>query len=179
MRYFISTIVLTIFTICNTFAVQIGAGSSSALYALQNEVAQLESELAQKQERLNKCAEKNKNFKIAGIATVGLAGAGVVANVAMAKKNQDRIQQIEKMNNKIAQANKIDAELVKKLNALKENLDENKFDKELEKLTDEEIELFENMASSFDSEDYVPTPAEQEVLIKYIKIMQASQKTAN
>ena len=47
-----------------------------SLEYIQREIMQLEQELAQKKETLDKCAKKNKNFKIAGITTVGLTGVG-------------------------------------------------------------------------------------------------------
>ena len=78
---------------CDAIQISTVGGSNDVLDYLRNEINKLETELANKTEKLNKCAEKNKNFKIAGIATVGLAGAGVVTNVSLYSKMKKQVTQ--------------------------------------------------------------------------------------
>jgi len=97
---------------------------NDGLGALRNEIRKLETELEQKTDTLNKCAEKNKNFQIAGIATIGLTGVGIATNISMRSKIKNQEKLTENMKNKIEQVD-ADAEiLIQEMNALSENLDE-------------------------------------------------------
>lgn len=58
-------------------------GDENSFARLQKEIEKLEEELGQKQETLEACANKNKNFKLAGITTLGLTGAGAAGNIIM------------------------------------------------------------------------------------------------
>lgn len=86
-------------------AVQINVNNFNDEYvSLRNEIRHLENELVEKTERLNKCAEKNKNFKIAGVATVGLAGAGIATNISLYDKIKSQQKRNEQLVNRIEHA---------------------------------------------------------------------------
>jgi hypothetical protein len=53
---------------------------------LTQQLERLESERAIKMKELTKCEKEVKNFKIAGISTLGLTGVGVGINIALASK---------------------------------------------------------------------------------------------
>ena len=71
--------------------------NSDGLDPLRSEIIQLQQQLEQKQKKLNECATKNKNFKIAGVATVGLAGAGVITNVSLANDMKEQLKEAENL----------------------------------------------------------------------------------
>lgn len=116
----------TVFSSCHG-GVQINTigGSNDKLDYLRNKIRKLEIELANKTEKLNKCAEKNKNFKIAGIATVGLAGAGVVTNVSLYSKMKNQATQWNNMAQEIAKTNQEWKDFLTEKNSL--DIDWNKF----------------------------------------------------
>lgn len=170
------------FVVCNAFALTIGGGTGVSYgdSALENEIIQLENQLAQKQEELNKCAQKNKNFKIAGITTVGLTGVGAVANISIAKKNKDMSQQIQKMNNKIQTLEKQEEELANEFEKLLENLDEQKFDNEIKKtLTAEEENRMKHLLLEADLVLEDLSESDKAILKKYMTALRISQKTKN
>ena len=181
MKISLMCLVLCIVTPCMA-AVRIVGGENDGLDYLRNEISRLEKKLEQKTETLNKCAEKNKNFQIAGVVTVGLAGAGVATNISLYSKMKDQKKLTENMNNKIATADTKFSEFEKEMEKLLQNLDYNKFLQELDtQLTDAEkqrvVELYDN---DFDLEkvynyntDNIP---DKELLEKVIRAMRKCQK---
>lgn len=182
------------------FAIVINLGSFPCLEAIQiksynssyndldyihNEIAQLEQELVTKTEKLNACASKNKNFQIAGIATVGLAGAGVTTNISLYSKMKAQKKQAEKMTKKIKTA---DAELDKFLadsEQWSKNLDSDKFLRELDnQLTDTEksrlIKLYNNDFNpdkTYNDDTDNILESDKVLLLKIINTAKNSQKT--
>jgi hypothetical protein len=53
---------------------------------LTRQLEGLESERAMKMAELTKCEKEVKNFKIAGISTLGLTGVGIGINIALSAK---------------------------------------------------------------------------------------------
>ena len=183
MKISLMCLILCIATPCMA-AVRIVGGENDGLDYLRNEISRLEKRLEQKTETLNKCAEKNKNFQIAGIVTVGLAGAGVATNISLYSKMKDQKKLTENMNNKIAIADTKVSEFEKEREKLLQNLDYNKFLQELDtQLTDTEkqrvVELYNN---DFDLEkvyngDTDNIPESDKVLFeKVIRAMRKCQK---
>ena len=161
--------------------------TSDGLNSLRNEISKLESELAQKTEKLNKCAQKNKNFQIAGIAAVGLTGAGVAANISTNKTNKNLLNKISKTEQEIATTEqKIDdiytqgEILAEKLDAQMEqlaNIDQEKFIANInEQLTDAEKKHIENTLDKKIKQDN-PTATPEE--IKQIKNKLSSDEIGN
>ena len=161
--------------------------TSDGLNSLRNEISKLESELAQKTEKLNKCAQKNKNFQIAGIAAVGLTGAGVAANISTNKTNKNLLNKISKTEQEIATTEqKIDdiytqgEILAEKLDAQMEqlaNIDQEKFIANInEQLTDAEKKHIENALDKKIKQDN-PTATPEE--IKQIKNKLSSDEIGN
>jgi len=164
-------------------AVQMYANASSDnLDSLRNEITHLEKELATKTEKLNKCASKNKNFKIAGIATVGLTGVGVATNVAMHTKIKDQKKQIDNIIKKIDTADARGEEFLKEMERLLANVDEDRWLEELENtLTDEEWSRWEELSHEFEKDDVVVDDdfldTNMVLFEKIIRSMRNSQKT--
>jgi len=183
MKISLMCLILCIATPCMA-AVRVVGGENDGLDYLRNEISRLEKQLEQKTETLNKCAEKNKNFQIAGIVTVGLAGAGVATNISLYSKMKDQKKLAENMNNKIRTAN---AEMDRFMNDMEkwsQNLDYDKFLQELDtQLTDTEkqrvVELYNN---DFDLEkvyngntDNIPE-SDKVLFEKVIRAMRKCQK---
>ena len=161
--------------------------TSDGLNSLRNEISKLESELAQKTEKLNKCAQKNKNFQIAGIAAVGLTGAGVAANISTNKTNKNLLNKISKTEQEIATTEqKIDdiytqgEILAEKLDAQMEqlaNIDQEKFIANInEQLTDAEKKHIVNALDKKIKQDN-PTATTEE--INQIKNNLSSEQISN
>lgn len=145
--------------------------SADDLGHLRNEIAKLEAELASNTEKLNACASKNKNFKIAGIATIGLTSAGVATNIALHSKAKNQEKQAHSMLNKIKMA---EAE-VDEFAHLLENVDQEKFTQELKKtLTDDELKRLAEIYEM--SDDKALSDSDKVLLAKIIKVAKNSQK---
>ena len=153
------------------------------LGSLRAEVQKLENELAVSQEKLTQCAEKNQNFKIAGIATVGLTGVGIATNVALSNTKKNQKAQIKMMESQIDTA---DIEL-KKLEQEFENLQQNVDEKELAKkldatLTDTErkriVELY-NSGGDLKVIDGDISESDKVLFKKVIQAARDSQKPQN
>lgn len=135
---------------CNgAIQVTVNNGSDDGLGYLRNEIRNLENELELKTDKLNKCAAKNKNFKIAGIATIGLTVAGAATNISLYSKIKDQKKMAISMSDKIKNANIQADEFMKDMEKLSENIDYDKYFQELDSLlTDSEkqrfIELYDN-----------------------------------
>ncbi len=168
--------------------------TSDGLNSLRNEISKLESELAQKTEKLNKCAQKNKNFQIAGIAAVGLTGAGVAANISTNKTNKNLLNKISKTEQEIATTEqKIDdiytkgEILAEKLDAQMEqlaNIDQEKFIANInEQLTDAEKKHIENaldkIENALDKKIKQDNPTATPEEIKQIKNKLSSDEIGN
>jgi len=74
----------------------LSAGAQS-FDSLQAEIAELEATLAEKQAGLEACAQKNQNFKVAGIAALSLTGAGVAGTVYLNQKNKKLNEENDKL----------------------------------------------------------------------------------
>ena len=158
-------------------AVHVNNQKSDDMGYLQYEINKLEQELAQKTEKLNKCASKNKNFQIAGIATVGLATAGVATNIALYSKMQTQEKQAKNMGNKIINASDQYTRLINEVNQLNKNLDKEQFKKEAKKLlTDDEMEHFAELYNNPPATDLDLTDSDIAILKKIIEAKRASQK---
>lgn len=176
MRLLLVFIFLCISTPCGA-AIKIISSQNNSLDSLRNEISKLETQLKQKTDTLNKCAQENKNFQIAGIATVGLAGAGVATNISLYSKIKDQ-KKIEKtLNSKIANAKLQEENFLNDVDKLSENLDYDKFLQNLDsQLTETEkqqiIRLYENDS---DFEDNI-SDSDKKLFEKMVNIMQQSQK---
>ena len=186
MKKFLVCLIVGIFVLpCNgAIQVKLAGGSDDGLDYLRNEIKKLENELNSKTEKLNKCAEKNKNFQIAGIATVGLAGVGVATNISLYSKMKDQKKLAENMNNKIRTANAEMDRFMSDMEKWSQNLDYDKFLQELDtQLTETEkqrvVELYNN---DFDLEkvyngntDNIPE-SDKILFEKVIRAMRKCQK---
>ena len=172
---------------CNS-AVKIASvgGSDDGLNYLRNEINKLETELYSKTNKLNKCAEKNKNFQIAGVATVGLAVTGVATNISLYSKMKDQKKMAINMNNKIKYAGTQTNSFIKDIENLSQNVDYDKYVKELDSnLTPTEkqrlIEFYDNdfdldkvYGRNIDDSDILES--DKVLLKKMIHSMRNSQK---
>ncbi len=146
---------------------------------LRNEISRLETELAQKTEKLNKCAKKNKNFQVAGIATVGLAAAGVTTNISLYSKMKDQKKLAQQMNNRIKTANVKTEQFFADFEKQSQNVDYDKFVQKMDSsLTDTEkqrfIELGENDFNNLDQDNI--SESDKVILEKMMVAMRDSQK---
>lgn len=153
--------------------------SNDNLNYLYNEIRKLENELNLKTQKLNKCARKNKNFQISGIAAVGLAGAGVATNISLYSKMKNQKKSAENMVNKIKTSNTQIETFFSDLEKMKANLDNDKFSQELSSsLTDAErqrlIELYNNRFDFPDDKDI--SESDKILLNKIISAMRKCQK---
>ena len=73
------------------------SGGEPTFDGLKAEIAQLEETLAEKQAGLEACAQKNQNFKVAGIAALSLTGAGVAGTVYLNQKNKKLHEENDKL----------------------------------------------------------------------------------
>lgn len=158
MKHFLTTLIcLSIIHPCIAETQISTIYSGDGLIALRNEITRLENQLASKTETLNKCAEKNKNFQVAGVATIGLAGVGIATNVSLHSTIKEQKQQTENMKDKIKNADIESEKFTKEFEELEKNIDAEKFAQEIKTtLTEQEFarlqELynndFENIAES-------------------------------
>lgn len=160
MKYYLTIFCIIIATPCFATIQVTKDNSGDGLIALRNEITQLENQLASKTETLNKCAEKNKNFQIAGITTIGLAGVGVATNVSLNSKLKDQKLSIENMKNKIKTADTESEKFMKDFEELQKNLDTEKFTQEIKNtLTEQEFsrlqELYNNDFDNISESDKV------------------------
>lgn len=156
-------------------AVQYVGGANDGLDYLRNEIRKLENDLANKTEKLNKCAEKNKNFQIAGIATVGLAGAGVATNISLYYKMKDQKKQAENMNDRIKTANSKMAEFETEMEKWAKNLDPDKFYEECQKENITEAD-WERLKKKVDSDFEDLTESDKILMEKILRAARNSQK---
>lgn len=167
-------------------AVQINVNNFNDEYvSLRNEIKHLENELVEKTERLNKCAEKNKSFKIAGVATVGLAGAGIATNISLYDKIKSQQKRNEQLVNRIENAKENAKTFGKDFEHLAENVDMD----ELEQVAYQEfssqftesefarLEELNNRYPEWTDETIMSLPAsDKELVIKYLKVFYSSVK---
>ena len=163
-------------------AVQINVNNFNDEYvSLRNEIRHLENELVEKTERLNKCAEKNKNFKIAGVATVGLAGAGIATNISLYDKIKSQQKRNEQLVNRIEHAKT----LGKDVEHLAENVDMDKFEQVFSQeissqFTESELARLEELNNRYPEwtdETIMSLPAsDKELVIKSLKVFYGSVK---
>lgn len=166
-------------------AVQINVNNFNDEYvSLRNEIRHLENELVEKTERLNKCAEKNKNFKIAGVATVGLAGAGIATNISLYDKIKSQQKRNEQLVNRIEHAKTLGKD-VEHLEHLADNVDMDKleqvFSQEISsQFTESELARLEELNNRYPEwtdETIMSLPAsDKELVIKYLKVFYSSVK---
>ena len=147
---------------------------------IRNEIAYLEKELATKTEKLNACASKNKNFQIAGIATVGLAGAGVATNISLYSKMKDQKKQADNMMKTINAADAQANDLLKEMERLTANLDLDRFvralDGSLTQSERERITELQNQNWDLGADTDSVSDSDKLLLEKIIKAMKNSQK---
>lgn len=175
MKKFLICLYFASITPCQA-AVHVNNQKSDDMGYLQHEINKLEQELAQKTEKLNKCASKNKNFQIAGIATVGLATAGVATNIALYSKMQAQVKQAENMDNKIINAYNQYEALCDELEQLKKNLDEEKLVTEgAKRLTPAELHHIQELIANKVAEKDL-TDSDITIMKKLVDAMRASQK---
>lgn len=124
-KHFIYTIVGLVASVPCIAANIKKVGSDDNTNHLISEIRTLENQLEQKNEILNKCASKNKNFQVAGIATVGLAGIGIATNVSLYSKMKEQIKQSESMKNKIQDADISWQNFSTEIDTLSRNIDKN------------------------------------------------------
>ncbi len=146
---------------------------------LRNEISRLEKELAQKTEKLNKCAKKNKNFQVAGIATVGLAAAGVTTNISLYSKMKDQKELAQQLNNRIKTANVKTEQFFADFEKQYQNVDYDKFLQKMDStLTDAEkqrfVELAENDFNNLDENNI--SESDKVILEKMVIAVRDSQK---
>lgn len=166
-------------------AVQINVNNFNDEYvSLRNEIRHLENELVKKTERLNKCAEKNKNFKIAGVATVGLAGAGIATNISLYDKIKSQQKRNEQLVNRIEHAKTLGKD-VEHLEHLAENVDMDKFEQVFSQeissqFTESELARLEELNNRYPEwtdETIMRLPAsDKELGTKYLNVFYSSVK---
>lgn len=166
-------------------AVQINVNNFNDEYvSLRNEIRHLENELVEKTERLNKCAEKNKNFKIAGVATVGLAGAGIATNISLYDKIKSQQKRNEQLVNRIEHAKTLGKD-VEHLEHLAENVDMDKFEQVFSQeissqFTESELARLEELNNRYPEwtdETIMSLPAsDKELGTKYLNVFYSSVK---
>ncbi|MFQ6760210.1 MAG: hypothetical protein ACLRFM_02320 [Alphaproteobacteria bacterium] len=119
-KFLIYLIIISFSSPCNA-DIQINSTDSfpnDGLNYLRNEIRKLETELNTKTDKLNKCAAKNKNFKIAGVTTVSLTGVGVATNISLYSKTKDQVNQANNMNQSITKTNKDWKDFQNEMNSL-------------------------------------------------------------
>lgn len=166
-------------------AVQINVNNFNDEYvSLRNEIRHLENELVEKTERLNKCAEKNKNFKIAGVATVGLAGAGIATNISLYDKIKSQQKRNEQLVNRIEHAKTLGKD-VEHLEHLADNVDMDKFEQVFSQeissqFTESELARLEELNNRYPEwtdETIMSLPAsDKELGTKYLNVFYSSVK---
>lgn len=166
-------------------AVQINVNNFNDEYvSLRNEIRHLENELVEKTERLNKCAEKNKNFKIAGVATVGLAGAGIATNISLYDKIKSQQKRNEQLVNRIEHAKTLGKD-VEHLEHLADNVDMDKFEQVFSQeissqFTESELARLKELRNRYPEwtdETIMSLPAsDKELVIKCLKVFYGSVK---
>ncbi len=166
-------------------AVQINVNNFNDEYvSLRNEIRHLENELVEKTERLNKCAEKNKNFKIAGVATVGLAGAGIATNISLYDKIKSQQKRNEQLVNRIEHAKTLGKD-VEHLEHLAENVDMDKFEQVFSQeissqFTESELARLKELSNRYPEwtdETIMSLPAsDKELGTKYLNVFYSSVK---
>lgn len=166
-------------------AVQINVNNFNDEYvSLRNEIRHLENELVEKTERLNKCAEKNKNFKIAGVTTVGLAGAGIATNISLYDKIKSQQKRNEQLVNRIEHAKTLGKD-VEHLEHLAENVDMDKFEQVFSQeissqFTESELARLEELNNRYPEwtdETIMSLPAsDKELGTKYLNVFYSSVK---
>lgn len=145
--------------------------------ALQNEISRLENELEQKTARLNQCAEKNQNFKIAGIAAVGLTGVGVATNISKYSKMREQ----EKTGEKIVKNIENEQEKVKNINenlnmdCVKRKISTELTFEERKRLSEIGEEVLKN--SSLYLSTFQASGSDGELLKKFMQIKRECQKS--
>ncbi len=177
-KFLIYLIIISFSSPCNA-DIQINSTDSfpnDGLNYLRNEIRKLETELNTKTDKLNKCAAKNKNFKIAGVTTVGLTGVGVATNVSLHSKIKDQKNLVANLNNKIKSADTEANKLIQEIQELGVNADVEKCQKEIaEKLTSAEISRFEYFANADENEPEL-SESDKILLEKFISILRQCQK---
>lgn len=129
-----------IFIFTQSWGVNINTnGYTDEFATLRNEIKHLENELDRKTKQLNKCAKKNKNFQIAGIATIGLATAGVATNIALNDKIKNQQKQNANLINKIKLSNENTTLTLSEIEKMKQNVDEEKFQRIIIEKTQKEF----------------------------------------
>lgn len=166
-------------------AVQINVNNFNDEYvSLRNEIRHLENELVEKTERLNKCAEKNKNFKIAGVATVGLAGAGIATNISLYDKIKSQQKRNEQLVNRIEHAKTLGKD-VEHLEHLADNVDMDKFEQVFSQeissqFTESELARLKELNNRYPEwtdETIMSLPAsDKELGTKYLNVFYSSVK---
>lgn len=177
-KFLIYLIIISFSSPCNA-DIQINSTNSSpndGLNYLRNEIRKLETELNTKTDKLNKCAAKNKNFKIAGVTTVGLTGVGVATNVSLHSKIKDQKNLVANLNNKIKTADAETNKLIQEIQELGVNADVEKCQKEIaEKLTPAEISRLEYFANT-DENELGLSESDKVLVEKCIRILRQCQK---
>ena len=166
-------------------AVQINVNNFNDEYvSLRNEIKHLENELVEKTERLNKCAEKNKSFKIAGVATVGLAGAGIATNISLYDKIKSQQKRNEQLVNRIENAKTLGKDF-EHLEHLADNVDMDEFEQVFSQeissqFTESELARLKELNNRYPEwtdETIMSLPAsDKELVIKYSKVFYSSVK---
>lgn len=88
-RTLIAIFSMSCFTLLNNAMADTRA-LQNQLQQLENEIAQLESQYNKKTAELQQCQKSGQNFKVAGIATLAGTGAGVIGNIALHKKYAEK-----------------------------------------------------------------------------------------
>ncbi len=163
---------------CTAVQIKSVGGSDDNLGSLRNEIVKLESQLEQKTQMLNKCAEKNKNFQVAGIATVGLAGVGVATNVSLYSKMKAQTQQNTYMTNQIQNNYDTIKDFEQDLDDLSKNLDDQCFrDQYHQQLTYMEQARFEDLYTHrYNLEKYIGDEISESDKTLFTKIIHGMQK---
>lgn len=166
-------------------AVQINVNNFNDEYvSLRNEIRHLENELVEKTERLNKCAEKNKNFKIAGVATVGLAGAGIATNISLYDKIKSQQKRNEQLVSRIENAKTLGKDF-EHLEHLADNVDMDKFEQVFSQeissqFTESELARLKELNNRYPEwtdETIMSLPAsDKELGTKYLNVFYSSVK---
>lgn len=166
-------------------AVQIKVNNFNDEYvSLRNEIKHLENELVEKTERLNKCAEKNKGFKIAGVATVGLAGAGIATNISLYDKIKSQQKRNEQLVNRIENAKTLGKDF-EHLEHLADNVDMDKFEQVFSQeissqFTESELARLKELNNRYPEwtdETIMSLPAsDKELGTKYLNVFYSSVK---
>ncbi|MBQ6736413.1 MAG: hypothetical protein IJQ90_02905 [Alphaproteobacteria bacterium] len=179
MKKFLMYLIIWTFALpCDAVQIKQIGGSNDGMDYLRNEIIKLENNLANKTEKLNECAEKNKNFQIAGIATVGLAGVGVATNISLYSKMKDQVKQGEQMDTYIKNAEADWAKFEQGFNEWSKNLDEQCFSNYYNtQLTHRERTRFEDLyIHRYNIEKYIGDDISESDKTLFIKMAQGMRK---